>query len=123
MPGMNARCAAAILGNGLLAAALLLGSGCAGNRVAPEAPPPDVQLLGAAELALPDDCAVAPGTVYRTLFEVQPDGRVSSPVSASGIGCVQQALRDWVATFSYAPSGTATPVAFDWMAVTASRRH
>lgn len=80
-----------------------------------------MQLLDAAELTLPDNCVAAPGAVYRTLFEVQPDGRVSAPSSVSGEGCVQQALRDWVTTFSYAPLDTPTPVAFDWMAVTASR--
>jgi hypothetical protein len=81
-----------------------------------------VQLLDAAELTLPDNCVATPGAVYRTLFEVQPDGRVSAPRSESGDdGCVQQALRDWVITFSYAPLDAPTPVAFDWMAVTASR--
>jgi hypothetical protein len=115
----NARCAAANSRAGLLVVGALLTAGCAGTRTAPPAPPP--QLVDAAELALPTDCVAAPGAVYRTLFEVQPDGRVSAPAPAQGDGCVQQALRDWVATFSYAPTGSATPVAFDWMAVTASR--
>jgi hypothetical protein len=117
----NARCAAANLRAALLALTVLLSAGCAGTRPAAPPVPPPLQLLDAADLALPNDCVAAPGAVYRTLFEVQPDGRVSGPSSASGEGCVQQALRDWVATFSYAPTGAATPVAFDWMAVTASR--
>ena len=62
-----------------------------------------------------------PGAVYRTHFKVQPDGRVSDAASESGDGCVQQALRDWVKTFSYAPIRETIPVAFDWMVVTAAR--
>lgn len=103
-----------------LAAIVLSGAGCVATRPVTTSPPP-VQLLDAAELSLPANCVAAPGTVYRTLFEVQPDGRVSAPRSESGDGCVQQALRDWVTTFSYAPLAAPTPVAFDWMAVTASR--
>jgi hypothetical protein len=103
-----------------LAAIALSGAGCVAMRPVTISPPP-VQLLDAAELALPVNCVAAPGAVYRTLFEVQPDGRVSAPRSESGDGCVQQALRDWVLTFSYAPLAAPTPVAFDWMAVTASR--
>lgn len=80
-----------------------------------------MRLLGAAELQLPGDCEAAAGAVYRTQFEIQPDGRVRHPVSATGNGCVEKALRDWVATFSYAPLAVATPIAFDWMAVTATR--
>ena len=103
-----------------LAAIVLASSGCVAMRPVTISPPP-VQLLEAAELALPVHCAAVPGTVYRTLFEVQPDGRVSAPRSEAGDGCVQEALRDWVMTFSYAPLAAPTPVAFDWMAVTASR--
>ncbi|MBK6454041.1 MAG: hypothetical protein IPF84_16675 [Proteobacteria bacterium] len=66
-------------------------------------------------------CEATPGAMYRTHFNVQPDGRVSDAASESGDGCVQQALRTWVTTFSYAPLRTTTPVAFDWMIVTATR--
>jgi hypothetical protein len=59
--------------------------------------------------------------VYRTQFNVQPDGRVTDATSESDNGCVQQALRTWVTTFSYAPLREVTPVAFDWMIVTAAR--
>jgi hypothetical protein len=83
-----------------------------------------VQLVSTGELDLPGDCAATPGAMYRTLFEVRPDGRVTAPRSEPGNseGCVQQALREWVATFTYAPLDATTPVAFDWMAVTASGR-
>jgi hypothetical protein len=121
MSARIARCGAAKPCRFLALAALVLSSaGCVATRPVTTSPPP-VQLLDAAELSLPDSCVAAPGTVYRTLFEVQPDGRVSAPKSESGDGCVQQALRDWVTTFSYAPLAAPMPVAFDWMAVTASR--
>jgi hypothetical protein len=123
----NAHCVAANEQPARLLLALsvmLLGSlvaGCAGTRLTASPPPPEVQLLAAAELQLPSDCVAASGVVYRTEFEIRPDGRVHEPVSATGNGCVEKALRDWVATFSYAPLNAATPIAFDWMAVTATR--
>lgn len=121
MTARIARCGASRCRRSLaLAVIVVTSAGCAAVRPVPTSPPP-VQLLDAAELTLPDNCAVAPGTVYRTLFEVEPDGRVRAPRSESGDGCVQQALRDWVTTFSYAPLAAPTSVAFDWMAVTASR--
>ena len=70
---------------------------------------------------MPRGCEATPGAMYRTHFNVQPDGRVSDAASESGDGCVQQALRTWVTTFSYAPLRETTPVAFDWMIVTATR--
>jgi hypothetical protein len=76
-------------------------------------------LLDAGELVMPRGCEATPGAMYRTYFNVQPDGRVSDAVAESGDGCIQQALRAWVTTFSYAPLHAATPVAFDWMVVTA----
>jgi hypothetical protein len=100
---------------------LLLVAGCVAPTLAPAPPAPDLQLLGAAELAIPPGCEASPGTVYRTHFNVQPDGRVSDAASESGNDCVQLALRTWVTTFSYAPLREATPVAFDWMIVTAAR--
>lgn len=121
MAARIARCGASKHSRSLVLAVIVLTSaGCAAVRPV-TTPPPPVQLLDAAELTLPDNCVAAPGAVYRTLFEVLPDGRVSAPKSESGDGCVQQALRDWVTTFSYAPLDAPTPVAFDWMAVTASR--
>jgi hypothetical protein len=82
---------------------------------------PELQLLGAAELAIPRGCEATSGAVYRTHFNVKPDGRVSDAAAESGDGCVQQALRTWVTTFNYAPLHEAIPVAFDWMIVTAAR--
>jgi len=104
---------------GLLGLSLV--SGCVAPTLAPAPPVPELQLLGAAELAIPRGCDATSGAVYRTHFNVQPDGRVSDAASESGDGCVQQALRTWVTTFNYAPLHEATPVAFDWMIVTAAR--
>jgi len=98
-------------------------AGCVAPTLAPAPPAPDLQLLGAAELAIPRGCEARPGAVYRTHFNVQPDGRVTDAASESGNGCVQQALRTWVTTFSYAPLREATLVAFDWMIVTAARNN
>lgn len=119
----HARCSAANVWRiPALTALALTATGCV---MAPPvtAPPSPVQLVSAGELNLPSECAVTSGAVYRTLFEVQPDGRVAAPRSAEpgGDGCVQEALRAWVGTFRYAPIDAPTPVAFDWMAVTASR--
>ncbi|MDH4166426.1 MAG: hypothetical protein OEV90_08445 [Gammaproteobacteria bacterium] len=100
---------------------LSLLSGCVAPALAPAPPAPELQLLGAAELTIPRGCEATSGAVYRTHFNVQRDGRVSDAASESGDGCVQQALRTWVTTFSYAPLHEATPVAFDWMIVTAAR--
>jgi hypothetical protein len=100
---------------------LSLVAGCVAPAFAPAPPATDLQLLGAAELAIPHGCEPRPGSVYRTQFNVQPDGRVTDATSESDNGCVQQALRTWVTTFSYAPLREVTPVAFDWMIVTAAR--
>ncbi len=100
---------------------LSLVAGCVAPAIAPAPPATDLQLLGAAELAIPRGCEARPGSVYRTHFNVQPDGRVTDATSESDNGCVQQALRTWVTTFSYAPLREVTPVAFDWMIVTAAR--
>lgn len=126
MDATNARCSAAKTGLGVaLLAVVLAGTGCVAVRPADNSPPssPPLQLLSAGELDLPSACTTTPGAVYRTLFEVQTDGTVSAPRSAatSDDGCVQHALREWVATFTYAPLAEPMPVAFDWMAVTASR--
>jgi hypothetical protein len=106
-----------------LVAVMLATGGCVVTRPDVTSPPP-VQLVSTGELDLRGDCAATPGAMYRTLFEVRPDGRVTAPRSEPGNsdGCVQQALREWVATFTYAPLDATTPVAFDWMAVTASGR-
>ena len=100
---------------------LSLVSGCVSPTLAPAPSVPELQLLGAAELAIPRGCEATSGAVYRTHFNVQPNGRVSDAAAESGDGCVQQALRTWVTTFNYAPLHEATPVAFDWMIVTAAR--
>lgn len=66
---------------------------------------------------------VTPGAVYRTNFHVQRNGHVSDATSEAGDGCVQRALRDWVATFIYTPIPETAAVAFDWMLVTAARNN
>jgi hypothetical protein len=85
------------------------------------APAPAPQLLSTGTLQLPQGCEPTHGTIYRTSFVVQPDGRVEGATSQAGDGCVQAALRAWVATFVYRAGGGATPVALDWMEVTAPR--
>jgi hypothetical protein len=100
---------------------LWLVTACVGPGVAPAPPAPDLQLLSTAELAMPRGCEATPGAMYRMHFNVRPDGHVSDVAAESGDGCVQQALRTWVTTFSYAPLRETTPVAFDWMVVTAAR--
>jgi hypothetical protein len=103
----------------VLAAGLLLG-GCVSTRVAP---PPDaeLQLLETGTLEMPPGCEPARGAVYRTAFLVQPDGRVDAVASESGSGCVQEALRQWVATFRYRPVAQPTTAVLDWMGVSAAR--
>jgi hypothetical protein len=102
---------------------LSLAAGCVAPTRTPAPPAPPLQLLAAAELALPRGCEVTPGAVYRTNFHVQRSGHVSDATSEAGDGCVQRALRDWVVTFSYAPLQETTAVAFDWMLVTAARNN
>ena len=105
-------------------ASLVLGLGaCAPTPPRTTAAPPEVppRLLSAAPLELPAGCEPGRAAVYRTHFVVEADGRVSEPRSETGDGCVEQALRDWVATFRYEPVTTRTPIAFDWIAVTAKR--
>lgn len=114
------RCTAARSRAFIVVVIATLSAGCVAPLV-DDAPVPELQLLGSAELQLPAECAVADGAVYRTLFDVQADGRVTAATSEGVDGCVQQALRTWVSTFSYAPLHATTPVAFDWIAVTGSR--
>jgi hypothetical protein len=102
-----------------LAAGLLLG-GCVSPRVA-SPPAPELHLLEAGTLQLPPGCEPAPGAVYRTAFVVQSDGRVDAVASESGSGCVQEALRQWVAAFRYRPVDAPTVAVLDWMGVMASR--
>lgn len=100
---------------------VLLVAGCVSTATAPPAPAPDLQLLSAATLELPEGCGADQGAVYRTAFTVQPDGHVTHAASAAGDGCVQDALRRWVSTFRYLPVGKEMPAVIDWINVTASR--
>lgn len=103
----------------VLAAGLLL-AGCV-STPAVSPPAPDLQLLEAGTLEIPPDCEPARGAVYRIAFLVQPDGRVDAVASESGSGCVQEALRQWVATFRYRPVAEPTAAVLDWMGVSAAR--
>jgi outer membrane murein-binding lipoprotein Lpp len=103
----------------VLAAGVLLAGCVSTSAVFP--PAPDLQLLEAGALEIPSDCEPARGTVYRTAFLVQPDGRVDAVASESGSGCVQEALRQWVATFRYRPVAEPTAAVLDWMGVSAAR--
>lgn len=94
-------------------------AGCA--TIAPSVPVAPLELVQSGPILLPADCVPGRGVVYRTAFVVQPDGRVAHITGQSGAGCVQQALRDWVATFQYRPVAEATPTVVDWMAVAARR--
>lgn len=102
-----------------LAAGLLLG-GCVSTR-AVSPPAPELQLLEAGTLEMPPGCEPERGAVYRTAFVVQTDGLVEAVASESGSGCVQEALRQWVATFRYRPVAEPTATVLDWMGVTATR--
>jgi hypothetical protein len=90
------------------------------SRVA-QPPAPPLQLLDTGSLEMPRGCEPLGGTMYRTSFVVQLDGRVADAASESGDGCVQSALRQWVSTFEYLPPREPTPTVIDWMQVTASR--
>lgn len=103
--------------------ALCMGLLVAGCESLPARAPaaPQLQLLATGELSLPGDCEPASGTVYRVSYVVEPNGRVASTASESGVGCVQDALRQWVESFQYAPLAVALPATIDWMAVSAAR--
>jgi hypothetical protein len=95
--------------------------GCASLTREAAVPLPPPALLSAAALELPTDCEPASGTVYRTSYVVGTDGRVADAASPAGDGCVERALRAWVATFRYEPIDASMPAVIDWIAVTASR--
>jgi hypothetical protein len=100
---------------------VLLVTGCVATQPYPLPPESELMLLSAAAPAIPHDCAPAPGVVYRTSFEVQTDGTVAGATPASGDGCVQLALQQWVSTFRYQPVSREIPSVIDWMQVTAAR--
>jgi hypothetical protein len=109
------------LGAACTFASLLLAAGCTltpPERTSPEYP---FHLLHAAALQIPRGCEPAPGMVYRTAYTVRADGSVAAAVSESGAGCVQEALRQWVATFRYGPIREDTATVIDWLSVTATR--
>jgi len=105
--------AATALCTGLLA-------GC-GSMPARTPAAPELRLVTAGELSLPGGCEPSSGAIYRVSYVVEPDGRVASAASDSGVGCVQEALRHWVESFEYAPLAVPLPATIDWMAVSAAR--
>jgi len=114
-PELKLRTAAALLAFAALA-------GCSSSpvrdRAASERPP---VLLSSDALELPDDCAVAPGTVYRTQYLVGEGGNVEQVVSAEGPPCVQSALARWVSTFRYAQGAAPGESTVDWMVTVAQK--
>lgn len=102
-----------------VAAGLLL-AGCVSPPVT-SPPASELLLLEAGTLEIPPGCEPEQGAVYRTSYVVQPDGRVAAVASETGSGCVQEALRQWVATFRYRPLAEPTATVLDWMGVVAAR--
>jgi hypothetical protein len=100
---------------------MVLLAGCAAVPGTKPPSEPELQLLSAGALALPDGCEPTDGRVYRTRYVVQPDGRVAGARPESGTGCVQDALLRWVETFHYRPLAAPVPATLDWLAVTARR--
>jgi len=100
---------------------LLLVTACVATQPYPPPPESELVLLSAAAPTIPHDCAPAAGVVYRTSFKVQTDGTVAGATPASGDGCVQLALQQWVSTFRYQPVSREIPSVIDWMQVTAAR--
>jgi hypothetical protein len=91
---------------------------------APAAPPPPTTLLDAGSLTLPAGCAVPAGQTYRVSYVVDVAGRAAEPDGISppeAPACLKEALRNWVATFRYAPVTQAEQLTADWMLVTARR--
>jgi len=105
--------------------ALAVAVGCQSIVRPAQAPqPPATQLLNAARLDLPNDCAVLSGRSYRMTYTVGLDGRTSNlgaitPPDAPL--CLQVALAAWVASFRYAPVAQTESLTADWMLVTARR--
>ena len=105
--------------------ALAVAVGCQPMVRPAQAPqPPATQLLDAARLALPTDCAVLSGRSYRMTYTVGLDGRTGNlgaitPPDAPL--CLQAALAAWVASFRYAPVAQTESLTADWMLVTARR--
>jgi hypothetical protein len=115
----RSRAVSALAGVACLCMVLL--AGCAATPGTKPPSEPELQLLSAGALALPDDCEPIGGRVYRTRYVVQPDGRVAGATPESGTGCVQDALLHWVETFQYRPLAAPVPATLDWLAVTARR--
>jgi hypothetical protein len=109
----------------LVAVAILVLSGCAPTpeRGGQRAPAPELQMVTSGPLAIPANCDVSAGTVYRTSFVVQTDGRVSEARTDPAPECLQRALVAWVESVKYAAPGRAVPASVDWMLVSASRLH
>lgn len=111
-------------GRGMIAIAATLIAGCASmdeRGATANLPPPPLQLVSAGELKIANDCQVRDGTVYRTNFVVDRDGRVTDIQPEPAPACLQTALTAWLHTARYAPPGTPVTTAIDWMGVSARR--
>ena len=103
----------------LLCASGLLFSACSGIPPAP--PAPELELLSAAPLQLPESCGVAGGSIYRAEFTVTADGTVSGIATTGAAECARHAVANWVSTFRYRPPLRDVPAVMDWMPVVAAR--
>jgi hypothetical protein len=97
---------------------LLLLSGCDTTPTKPVSPP-DLRLLEASPLVIPDDCEVSGGSVAVS-FTVTTSGEPAE-IAATAPPCVRQALVAWVQSFRYVPPAAPTPTAIEWLIVSAKR--
>jgi hypothetical protein len=97
---------------------LVLLAGCGMTPTKPLSPP-DLSLLEASPLVIPDDCEVSGGSVAVS-FTVTTSGEPAD-IAATAPPCVRQALLAWVQSFRYAPPAAPTPTAIEWLIVSAKR--
>ena len=114
------------VGGATILSVLVLAAACE-PLTRPEAPaavPPPTTLLDAGSLTLPTGCTVPAGQPYRVSYVVDAAGRAGKPDDISppdAPTCLKDALRNWIATFRYAPVSEAERLTADWMLVTARR--
>jgi hypothetical protein len=105
-----------IISSGLVASLGLL-SGC---HTAPVRPiPPAPQLLAAAPLQLPNDCAASGSFVVQ--FAVHENGATGNIQPPAAPACLQAALTSWVASFRYVPQPDETSMSIEWLMVTGKK--
>ncbi|MGH8187512.1 MAG: hypothetical protein ACREUC_13210 [Steroidobacteraceae bacterium] len=80
---------------------------------------PALQLIDAAPLALTEGCTVS-GSLF-VEFTVLTTGRTNDLKLPPVPPCVRSALTAWVDSFRYAPPGSDTRSAVEWMLVSARK--